>query len=163
VGVLLGAFGAAGPPPWVLGALLLVIAIFAMIVLAGAGRAHAAALARALGEGRLSFEVPAATASSLASGLRGVLRDAIAAGDTKRAARVLGLMADRQLSFDDVAAADDGPPGAPLRGTAEDAIRGLVSLGYARPDAERAVRAAAGDSVADIVRQALRTLAGSAT
>jgi Holliday junction DNA helicase RuvA len=73
------------------------------------------------------------------------------------------LVLDLADQLDDVAAADDGPPGAPLRGTAEDAIRGLVSLGYARPDAERAVRAAAGDSVADIVRQALRTLAGSAT
>jgi len=73
------------------------------------------------------------------------------------------LVLDLADKLDDVAAADDGPPGAPLRGTAEDAIRGLVSLGYARPDAERAVRAAAGDSVADIVRQALRTLAGSAT
>jgi Holliday junction DNA helicase RuvA len=73
------------------------------------------------------------------------------------------LVLDLADKLDDVAAADDGPPGAPLRGTAEDAIRGLVSLGYARPDAERAVRAAAGDTVADIVRQALRTLAGSAT
>lgn len=73
------------------------------------------------------------------------------------------LVLDLADKLDDVAAADDGPPGAPLRGNAEDAIRGLVSLGYARPDAERAVRAAAGDSVADIVRQALRTLAGSAT
>jgi Holliday junction DNA helicase RuvA len=72
------------------------------------------------------------------------------------------LVLDLADKLDDVAA-DDGPPGTPPRGNAEDAIRGLVSLGYARPDAERAVRAASGDTVADIVRQALRTLAGSAT
>jgi Holliday junction DNA helicase RuvA len=71
------------------------------------------------------------------------------------------LVLDLADKLDDVAGEE--PIGAPLRGNAEDAIRGLVSLGYARPDAERAVRAAAGDTVADIVRQALRTLAGSAT
>ena len=70
------------------------------------------------------------------------------------------LVLDLADKLDDVAA--DEPVGAPLRGNAEDAIRGLVSLGYARPDAERAVRAAHGETVADIVRQALKTLAGSA-
>jgi holliday junction DNA helicase RuvA len=53
--------------------------------------------------------------------------------------------------------------GAPLRGNAEDAMRGLVSLGYGRADAERAVRAAGGDTVADMIRNALKTLAGSAS
>jgi len=71
------------------------------------------------------------------------------------------LVLDLAEKLDDVAGEE--PVGVPLRGNAEDAIRGLVSLGYARPDAERAVRAATGDTVADIVRQALRTLAGSAT
>lgn len=71
------------------------------------------------------------------------------------------LVLDLADKLDDVAA--DEPVGAPLRGIAEDAIRGLVSLGYARPDAERSVRAAHGETVADIVRQALKTLAGSAT
>jgi holliday junction DNA helicase RuvA len=71
------------------------------------------------------------------------------------------LVLDLADKLDDVATEE--PVGVPLRGNAEDAIRGLVSLGYARPDAERAVRGAQGDSVADIVRQALKTLAGSAT
>jgi len=71
------------------------------------------------------------------------------------------LVLDLADKLDDVAVEE--PVGAPLRGNAEDAIRGLVSLGYARADAERAVRKAAGSSVADIVRQALKTLAGSAT
>ncbi len=71
------------------------------------------------------------------------------------------LVLDLADKLDDVAGEES--VGVPLRGNAEDAIRGLVSLGYARPDAERAVRAATGDTVADIVRQALRTLAGSAT
>jgi Holliday junction DNA helicase RuvA len=71
------------------------------------------------------------------------------------------LVLDLADKLDDVAVEE--PVGAPLRGNAEDAIRGLVSLGYARADAERAVRKAEGSSVADIVRQALKTLAGSAT
>ena len=71
------------------------------------------------------------------------------------------LVLDLADKLDDLVG--DEPVGAPLRGNAEDAIRGLVSLGYARADAERAVRAVAGGSVADIVRQALKTLAGSAT
>jgi holliday junction DNA helicase RuvA len=71
------------------------------------------------------------------------------------------LVLDLADKLDDVAAEES--VGAPLRGNAEDAIRGLVSLGYARGDAERAVRAAQGDTVADIVRQALKTLAGGTT
>ena len=71
------------------------------------------------------------------------------------------LVLDLADKLDDVAVEE--PVGVPLRGNAEDAIRGLVSLGYARADAERAVRKAEGGTVADIVRQALRTLAGSAT
>ena len=71
------------------------------------------------------------------------------------------LVLDLADKLDDVAVEES--VGAPLRGNAEDAIRGLVSLGYSRVDAERAVRKAEGSSVADIVRQALKTLAGSAT
>ncbi len=70
-------------------------------------------------------------------------------------------MLDLADKLDDLVA--DETVGVPLRGNAEDAIRGLVSLGYGRADAERAVRAAGGGTVADIVRQALKTLAGSAT
>lgn len=68
------------------------------------------------------------------------------------------LVLDLADKLDDVVITE-GPTGAPLRGNAEDAIRGLVSLGYSRIDAEKAVRAAGGDSVADIVRNALKTLA----
>jgi holliday junction DNA helicase RuvA len=68
------------------------------------------------------------------------------------------LVLDLADKLDDVVGPDS--IGVPLRGNAEDAIRGLVSLGYARPDAEKAVRSAKGDTVADIVRQALKTLAG---
>jgi len=72
------------------------------------------------------------------------------------------LVLDLADKLDDLAETED-LPGVPLRGNAEDAIRGLVSLGYSRGDAETAVRKAAGGTVADIVRQALKTLAGSAT
>lgn len=68
------------------------------------------------------------------------------------------LVLDLADKLDDVVITD-GAIGAPLRGNAEDAIRGLVSLGYSRVDAEKAVRAASGDTVADIVRNALKTLA----
>jgi hypothetical protein len=105
VGVVLAAFGAAGPPPWALGALLVAMAALVTTVLAGAGRAHATALARALGEGRLTFDVPPTTASALANGLKDLLRHALLGGDSKRAARVIALMGKGQLSFDDLAAA----------------------------------------------------------
>ena len=87
------------------------------------------------------------------------------------------LVLDLADKLDDLAASDE-LQGVPLRGNAEDAIRGLVSLGYARADAVRAVQAAHGahgahaahgahgaqhETVADIVRQALKILAGSAT
>jgi Holliday junction DNA helicase RuvA len=73
------------------------------------------------------------------------------------------LVLDLADKLDDLVT--DEPSGMPLRGNAEDAIRGLVSLGYMRLDAEKAVRQAMdgdkGDkTVADIVRNALRTLAG---
>lgn len=71
------------------------------------------------------------------------------------------LVLDLADKLDDVAA--DEVVGVPLRGNAEDAIRGLVSLGYSRADADNAVRKAAVGTVADMVRQALKTLAGSAT
>jgi Holliday junction DNA helicase RuvA len=67
------------------------------------------------------------------------------------------LVLDLADKLDDLVSTE-GPTGAPLRGRAEDAIRGLVSLGYARSDAERAVRGATGETVADIVRNALKTL-----
>jgi holliday junction DNA helicase RuvA len=71
------------------------------------------------------------------------------------------LVLDLADKLDDVVT--DESVGEPLRGNAEDAIRGLVSLGYSRAAAENAVRKATVGSVADIVRQALKTLAGSAT
>ena len=67
------------------------------------------------------------------------------------------LVLDLADKLDDLVSTE-GPTGAPLRGNAEDAIRGLVSLGYSRSDAERAVRGATGETVADIVRNALKTL-----
>jgi len=72
------------------------------------------------------------------------------------------LVLDLADKLDDLVITE-GPFGAPLRGNAEDAIRGLVSLGYTRADAERAVRAAGGDTVADIMRNALKTLGSGGT
>jgi holliday junction DNA helicase RuvA len=112
----------------------------------GVGPALALALMSALNSGRL---VRAIREKDIAT-----LQTVPRVGRKKAEQLVLDL-ADK---LDDVAAEELS--GVPLRGNADDAIRGLVSLGYARPDAEKAVRAAKGDTVADIVRQALKTLAG---
>lgn len=51
--------------------------------------------------------------------------------------------------------------GEPVRGGGEDAVRALISLGYAQTDAERAVRAAldgGGKSVPEVIRGALAEL-----
>jgi holliday junction DNA helicase RuvA len=60
---------------------------------------------------------------------------------------------------------DVGAPSAAARASAsEDAIRGLMSLGYARPDADRAVRAALdngaspGAAAPELIRAALKHL-----
>jgi holliday junction DNA helicase RuvA len=78
----------------------------------------------------------------------------------KKAERIILDLADR---LDDLAASEDGD-GAPPRGAAaEDAVRGLVSLGYASSDAERAVRGAmeaqSGLAAAELLRAALSRLA----
>jgi hypothetical protein len=132
VGVVLAAFGAAGPPPWALGALLVGIAALVTAVLAGAGRAHATALARALGEGRLTFDVPPTTASALASGLKDLLRGALLGGDSKRAARVIALMGKGQLSFDDLAVAARSESAELRAAAARAAIRMADDGGAAR-------------------------------
>jgi hypothetical protein len=102
---VLGAFGRNGPPAWALGALLVAIAVLVAAASRGAGRAHAGALASAVGEGRLSFDVPPAASAALANGLREILRTAVAEQDARRAGLVLALLGEKRLSLDDLATA----------------------------------------------------------
>ncbi len=109
VGAVLGVFGASGPPSGFLGAVLLGTAVAASFVVSNVGRAHAAALARALGEGRLSFDLPPAAAAALAGGLRRLLHEAIVGGDEKRAEAVLGLAGEGQLDLESLREAAVSP------------------------------------------------------
>ncbi|MEO6444316.1 MAG: Holliday junction branch migration protein RuvA [Gemmatimonadaceae bacterium] len=74
----------------------------------------------------------------------------------KKAEQLILDLADK---LNDLAAPGDGAP-RPEGATADDAIRALVSLGYAAPDAEKAVRRALEDapklpSAPDLIRAAL--------
>ena len=74
----------------------------------------------------------------------------------KKAEQLILDLADK---LDDLASAGDGTP-RPDVATADDAIRALVSLGYAAPDAERAVRKARESAptpppAPDLIRSAL--------
>ncbi len=92
-GGVLAAFGARRvPAPHLLAGLLLISAILGTLVLLRARGAYAQALARSLGEGRLSLDVPREQAAALRSGLRSMLREAGRAGDLSRALQVLSLM-----------------------------------------------------------------------
>jgi holliday junction DNA helicase RuvA len=77
----------------------------------------------------------------------------------KKAERIILDLADK---LDDLAASD-GDGATPRGAAAEDAVRGLVSLGYASGDAERAVRGAmeaqSGLAAAELLRAALSRLA----
>ncbi len=75
----------------------------------------------------------------------------------KKAEQIVLDLADK---LDDLVVVSAPPRGD---GPFDDAIRGLVSLGYARADAERAVRASTGGTTAEKLRQAIKTLAGGSS
>ncbi|HTQ45633.1 MAG TPA: hypothetical protein VMI75_22895, partial [Polyangiaceae bacterium] len=110
-GVALGAYGASGAPPRAIAAMLVLAAAAALGVLAFARRAYAQALARSLGEGRLSLDVPPAQAAALHEGLRRMLGDAAARGDLARASQVLALLGEA-ATREDVGALLALPPSA---------------------------------------------------
>jgi Holliday junction DNA helicase RuvA len=79
----------------------------------------------------------------------------------KTAERLVLDLADK---MDDVQG-DGTAPRAGAGGSAEDAVRALVSLGYAQADADRAVRAALdtappGTAAPELIRRALTTIGG---
>lgn len=108
-GAALGAFGSAGAPPRAIAAMLVTTAAAAFGVLAFARRAYTQALARSLGEGRLSLDVPPAQAAAMHQGLHTMLRAAAARGDAARGVQILALLGDAATP-EDVAALLALPP-----------------------------------------------------
>jgi hypothetical protein len=101
-GTVLSAFGARhAPAPHLLGGMLLVTGLLGTLILVGARKAYADALARSLGEGRLSLDVPPEQAAAMRSGLKTMLREASKQEDLPRALQVLSLLG-ADASKDDV-------------------------------------------------------------
>ncbi len=123
-GLALSAFGDAGPPPVALAALVGGTAALACVSLLGVRRAYTAALAEALGEGRVTLDVSPAAAALLRSELRGMLDRAVQARDEAGAERLLSLMNDRLFQLEDLAPAlDPGAPASVRRVAARAALR----------------------------------------
>lgn len=110
-GGVLGMYGAGGAPPTAIAAMLVLLAAGAFGVLAFARGAYTQALARSLGEGRLSLDVPPAQASAMHEGLRAMLREAAARGDAARAVQILALIGEA-ATRDDVGVLLALPPSA---------------------------------------------------
>jgi Holliday junction DNA helicase RuvA len=123
-----------------------------LLAASGVGPSLALGLISALGLGRV---VRAIRDRDIAT-LQGVPRVG-----KKIAERLCVELGDKMKAF----AADSGPRAAiaPAEGAAADAVRALVSLGYAANDAEKAVRstierAGAKGATADVLRDALAVL-----
>jgi hypothetical protein len=127
-GVVLSLFGAAGPPNGALALLVGGTAALACVSLLGVRRAYTAALAEALGEGRVTLDVSPAAAALLRSELRGMLERAVSGRDDAGAERLLSLMSDRLFRLEDLAPALD--PAAP---PAVRAVAARAALRLARP------------------------------
>jgi hypothetical protein len=122
-GLLLGAFGAAGPSRPALALLVSVTAALSVAALFGVRRAYTKALAEALGEGRVTLDVSPAAAELLRTELRTQLQKAAAAGDVERTARLCSVMSDRLFHIEDLAPA--------LAAGSQEAVRAALRL--ARP------------------------------
>ena len=127
-GLALALFGASGPPRAALVAMIGVTAAISVVSLLGVRRATTAALADALGEGRVTFDVSPQTADLLRGELRRLLGEAVRAGDATRAARLVSLMTDRLFRLEDLTPAL--APGAPPA-VVREAVRAAIRL--ARP------------------------------
>jgi hypothetical protein len=122
-GLALGVFGAAGPPPLVLAAMLAVTAALSVVALLGVRRAFTEALAETLGKGRDKPEVSPANAELLRGELRGMLDAAVRDGDGDRAAGIVSV-SDELFRLDDLAPAlAPGAPPAAARAAAAAAMR----------------------------------------
>ncbi len=141
-GLVLAAFGDRGPPPAALGALVAATGVLGFVAVRGAQRAYTAALAEAVGQGRLALDVSASTVAVLRAELARLLGEAAAAGDVAAAERTLGIYGERHFVIDDVAPALSATSAPIRRAAVRAAIRlarpgeGARLLALVRPDAD---------------------------
>jgi hypothetical protein len=111
-GLVLAVFGAEGPPRAALAALIGVTAALSVVALLGVKRAYTAALAQALGEGKVTVDVSPESAELLRGELRRQLAAAVRAGEAARAKQLVAVMKDRLFQLEDLAPAltKDAPP-----------------------------------------------------
>jgi len=139
-GLVLAAFGAGGPSFWALGALLALTGAAGMLAVARARRAYTAALARALGEGRIEPDMAPETARALRVEISRALEARVARRDVERAVRLLTVLDDRFFTLDDIAHGLRAGPATIRRAAVEAALRvaqpgeGARVLALADPD-----------------------------
>lgn len=149
-GLALAAFGEHGPPPVAMAAMVVVTGLLGLFAVREAQRAYTTALAQAVGEGRLAFDVSASTVAVLRGELARLLREAADAGDVERAERTLAMFGERHFTLDDVAPAL-ASPSAPIRRAA---VRAAIRL--TRPgDGPRLVALVPPDADAEVERDLL--------
>lgn len=122
-GLVLVPFGDEGPPRLVLGALIAATAALSVVALLGVRRAYTAALAHALGEGRVTLDVSPSAAPLLRGELRRLLEEAVREGDVTRAEALVSVMSDRLFRLEDLAPALGAPEGPARRAAARAAVR----------------------------------------
>jgi hypothetical protein len=122
-GLVLVPFGEAGPPRAALGALIAATTALSVVALLGVRRAYTAALAQALGEGRVTLEVSPGAAPLLRGELGRLLEAAVREGDAPRAEALVSVMSDRLFQLEDLAPALAAPDSAARRAVARAALR----------------------------------------
>jgi hypothetical protein len=123
-GLALAPFGTHGPPGIALAVMLGVTAAVSVVALLNVRKAYTAALADALGQGRVTLDVSPNAAALLRVEMTGMLAAAVKEGDAKRAARLLSLMSDRLFRLSDLAPAlAPGAPSEVSRAAAAAALR----------------------------------------
>lgn len=110
---------------------------------------------------------PKVALAALSGGAVGELMTAIAAGDAKRFQAVPGIgkrtaeriiVELREKVAGELAAGSEAPVGAAASGGVRgEAREGLLGLGYAPPDVERMLDAAAGESAEELIAAAIRS------
>ena len=146
VGGLLATFGAAGPPAWLLGVLLLALGALGLAFLGDVRRAYAAALSTTLGDGPMSLDVAPSSVNVLRAEIVRLLAEAVNSGDEARAVGVLALMGDRMFSLSDLAPA--------LQAASPEVRRAAIALASARvgANADRLLALAPVDPDPDLER-----------
>jgi hypothetical protein len=109
MGAVLAAFGAAGPPSWLVGAMLVLLGVLGLTFLGDVRRAYATALSSTLGDGPLSLDIAPSSVPVLRAEIARLLAEAVNADDPSRALGVLALMGDRIFALSDLVPALSAP------------------------------------------------------